>query len=83
MHVEMALEGQVVGIALVVFAAVVAYIRCRAEPLLEVGQLLLGRILAVSHEGHLIGLSIGGDEHQVVATSVVAVDVVVVDERIG
>ena len=82
MEVEMVLEGQVICIAVVVFASMVFQIALCGEPLFEVGTLLVGCVVGRSGKLHLVDLCIGGDEDEVVHGIGVFIGVACIIERV-
>lgn len=78
-QVEVALKRQVVGVALVVLAAVVAQVGRVGQPRLEVGALLVCLERLRGLERHLVDLLVRRNEEEVVARGSVAVDVAAVE----
>ena len=81
-EVEVVLERQVVCVALEVFATMILEIRSLGQPCLQVLTLQFLGIVALSLEGHQVDLLVSRNEHQVIATTVVAIEVSAIQHRI-
>jgi len=77
-EVKMVFKLLVVGVTLEIFAPVIRQIILRRNPRLHVGALLVFGVFVVGLERHLVYLSVGGDENQVVFVGTFAVEVAVI-----
>ena len=81
-EVKMTLEWQVITITLEVLTTMILHITSSSKPLLQISTLLICCISISTQELHLVYLRICRDENQVIAWSVISIDISTINERV-